>query len=231
MAAMFSKCNEIVKWEKDTEKTSPEIPRSPSRKLPPYVFYSNYSHGQFIPPGENKVWHRLTDNYFIPKPLSSTSGCSSTVTSSAAAEDPSTINTTAGSATDIVEAPTSKQGKKTPTSTSDEMSFNTSASVLRRRIEEGLLNRALTLFAPLSMAEDLTKIQFTLCNEIKYRLQAINDTVTAIPFDVLKKEITEASNNLEERMNNLEHKYNKPKEIILHRTTQHFSIDLSLLEK
>ena len=65
--------------------------------------------------------------------------------------------------------------------------FNKSASVLRRRIEEGHSNQAFTSFAPIGMAEDLTKIQYTLCNEIKTELQAVKESVTAIPFTDLKK--------------------------------------------
>ena len=81
------------------------------------------------------------------------------------------------------------------------------------------------------MAEDLTKIQFTLCNEIKTELQAVKESVAAIPFTELKNKVTEATTNLEERMCGLEDRYNELKEIILHRTTQHFTIDPSLLEK
>ena len=112
----------------------------------------------------------------------------------------------------------------------DEISFNKSASVLRRRIEEGHPNQAFTLFPPLSMAEDLTKIQFTLCNEIKAELQAVQTSVAAIPFYAIKKGIAEATNIMEERMNTLDQRYNELKEIILHRTTQHFNMDPSLLE-
>ena len=60
---------------------------------------------------------------------------------------------------------------------------------------------------------------------------AVQKAVAAIPFDTMKNEIAEASNIMEERMSSLEHKYNELKEIILHRTIQHFNIDPSLLEK
>ena len=81
------------------------------------------------------------------------------------------------------------------------------------------------------MAEDLTRIQFTLYNEIKTELQAVKESVTTIPFPELKKKVSEATTNLEERMFGLEDKYNELKEIILHRTAQHFIIDPSLLGK
>ena len=81
------------------------------------------------------------------------------------------------------------------------------------------------------MAEDLTKIQFTLCNEIKTELQAGKESVAAIPFLELKKKVTEATIKLEKRMCGLEDRYNELQEIILHGTAQHFTIDPSLLEK
>ena len=98
--------------------------------------------------------------------------------------------------------------------------------MLRERIEGGQSNQALTLFAPLGMAEDLT-----VCNEIKAELKVVKESVTAIPFSDLKKKIVETTTCLEERMCGLEDKYNEMKEIILHRTIQYFNLDPSLLEK
>ena len=81
------------------------------------------------------------------------------------------------------------------------------------------------------MAEDLTKIHFTLCSEIKTELQAVKDSVAAILFTDMKNKVAEATTNLEEGMCSLEDRYNELKEIILYRTTQHFTIDPFLLEK
>ena len=81
------------------------------------------------------------------------------------------------------------------------------------------------------MAEDLTKIQFTLCNEIKAELKAVKESVAAIPFSDLKQKIVETTTSVEERMCWLEDKYNELKEIIIHSTTQHFNLDPSPLEK
>ena len=67
------------------------------------------------------------------------------------------------------------------------------ASVLRKRIEEGHSNQELTLFALLGMAEDLTKIQVTLCNEIKAELNAVKESVTTIPFSDLKQKVVKAT--------------------------------------
>ena len=103
--------------------------------------------------------------------------------------------------------------------------------MLRRRIEEGYPNQAFTLFAPIGMAEDLTKIEYTLCNVIKTELQALKESVTAILFTDLKNKVKKATTNLEERVCGLEDRYNELKEIILHRTTLHVIIDPSLLER
>ena len=63
-----------------------------------------------------------------------------------------------------------------------------------------VIQTSLHFFAPLGMAEKMTKIQFTLCNEIKTVLQAVKESVPAIPFIELKNKITEATTNLEEGM-------------------------------
>ena len=81
------------------------------------------------------------------------------------------------------------------------------------------------------MAEDLSRFQLTLCNEIKAELKAVKEAVTAIPLADLKQTFVESTASLEERMCGLEDKYNELKEIILHRTTQHFKLDPYLLEK
>ena len=212
MVEVFKKCNDIAKWEKKTGKTSPEIPKTSlsdgeqsSNKLPQYVSYPNYSDGKFIPSGTNKVLDRLIDNYSIPK--ASTAPLGSTVTSSAATGGPSTTTAVA----DAAEASTSKIGESMPSNIFADMEFNKSRSVLRRRIEEGHPNRVFTLFVPIGLAEDLTKIQFTLCNEIKSELKAVKESVTAIPFPELKKKVNEATTNLEERMCGLDDKYNELK--------------------
>ena len=141
LAEVFKKCNEIAKWEEETGKRSPDFPRKslsdgdpdhPSRKLPLFVSYPNYSDGKFIPPGKNKVLDRLIDNYSIPKTSTSTSGSTSTMTASSATGEPLTTTTTA----DPAEASTSKDDKRNPASTFDEISFHKSSSVLRRRMEE-----------------------------------------------------------------------------------------------
>ena len=96
--------------------------------------------------------------------------------------------------------------RKKTTSSCDDPGCNKSASVLKRRIQEGHPNQALTLFAPLGMAEDLTKFQFTLCNEIKAEVKAAKESVDTIPFSDLK--VVDSTTSLEERICGLEEKYN-----------------------
>ena len=190
--------------------------------------------GSLFQQNKLKVLDRLVNNYSVIKTSSTTSGSTSTMTDSLATGKSSTTTTTAEPTEEAFVSETStSQGdsrRKTASSYGDP-GYNKSASVLKKRIEEGQSNQALTLFAPLGMAEDLTKIQFTLCNEIKAELQAVKESVAAIPFSDLEKKIVETTTSLEERMCGLEDKYNELKEIIIHRTTQHFNLDPSLLEK
>ena len=78
--------------------------------------------------------------------------------------------------------------------------YNTSGSMMRKRVEQGLPNQALILFAPVGMAEDLTKVQLIQCNEIKTELKAVKESIAAIPFDDVQRKVPEATTMLEERM-------------------------------
>ena len=132
----------------------------------------------------------------MPRTSTSPSSSTSTVTSSVATGGPSTTTTTAESA-EADEVSTSKTDNNKPGNTFDGIEHSKPPSVLSKRIEEGKQNQAFTLFAPLGMSEDLVKIQFTLCNDIKAELQALKESVTAIPFTDLKNKATEATTNLE----------------------------------
>ena len=222
----------LLNGKKNLKKISPGLPGSLSisRKLPACAVYPNYSDGKFIPAGQNKVIDRLLNNYLIPKTSTSPSGSNSTVTVSSAKHESLTTTLTAKPAE--AEPSTSQDDSRKKTASSfDDLGCNKSASVLRKRIEEKHPNQALALFVPLGMAEDLTKIQFTLYNEIKTEPKAVKKSVAAIPFSDVEQKVVEATTSLEERTCGLEDKYNELKEIILHRTTQHFNLDLSLLEK
>lgn len=65
--------------------------------------------------------------------------------------------------------------------------YSTSGTELRRRVEQGQPNQTLTLFMPVSMAEDLAKVQFILCNDIKAELKPVKESIAAIPFHELNK--------------------------------------------
>ena len=51
--------------------------------------------------------------------------------------------------------------------------YNTSGAEMKRRIEDGRPNQAVTLFAPVGVAEDLSKTQYLLCGEIKQELKLL----------------------------------------------------------
>ena len=151
----------------------------------------------------------------------SVSGSTSTVTANSATEYMSPKTTTSGSTNTVTVS--SYLGEPTPTTTKSNptegstphvelrkttsmapQNYNTSFSMMRKRVEQSLPNQALTLFAPVGMAEDLTKVQLILCNEIKTELKAVKESIAAIPFDEVQRKVTEATTMLEERMSSLE---------------------------
>ena len=74
--------------------------------------------------------------------------------------------------------------------------FNTSGTEMKRRIEDGKSNHAVTLFVPVGVAEDLSKTQYLLCGEIKQELKLLKESIAAIPFQELTKQIQELASNL-----------------------------------
>ena len=109
--------------------------------------------------------------------------------------------------------------------------FNTSGTTMRKRIEDGKPSQAVTLFAPVGVAEDLSKTQYLLCGEIKEELKALKQSIAEIPFQELTKQVQDLSKNLEIRMCSLELTYKTLKDIILQRTKKQSQFDSSLLEK
>ena len=75
--------------------------------------------------------------------------------------------------------------------------FNTSGAGMKNRIEDGKPNQAVTLFAPVAVAEDLSKTQYLLCDEIKEELKLLKQSIAAIPFLELSKQIQDLASNLE----------------------------------
>ena len=109
--------------------------------------------------------------------------------------------------------------------------FNTSGAEMKNRIEDGKPNQAVTLFAPVGVAEDLSKTQYLLCGEIKEELKLLKQSIAEIPFQELTKQIQDLASNLEVRMCALELTYKNLKELILQRTKQQTQLDPSLLER
>ena len=109
--------------------------------------------------------------------------------------------------------------------------FNTSGTTMKKRIEDGQPTQAVTFFAPVGIAEDLSKTQYLLCGEIREELRALKQTIAEIPFQELSKQVQNLSKNLEIRMCSLELTYKTLKDIILQRTKQQSQLDSSLLER
>ena len=144
---------------------------------------------------------------------SSPSGSTYTITVSSNPSETTTTTTTANTA----EGSTPYAEWKKATSVVSE-NYNTSGRIIKKRVEQGLPNQALTLFVPVGMAEDLTKVQLILCNEIKTEIQAVNNIITTFPFEEMQRNFSEIATMLDERMTNLEDQYNELKDIVKQRT-------------
>ena len=171
---------ELEQTTSESQKTSPSASTS-AVKLPQFVTYPNYSQGQIFP-RENIVLDRKIDNYAIPTTSTSDSRSTPTVTASSLSKKTATTTTA-----DSAEVATSQGNQKEPINVYN-TGYNTSGSVMRKRVEQGQPNQALTLFAPVVMAEDLTKVQLILCKEIKAELQTVKETIANIPFVALQKD-------------------------------------------
>ena len=126
--------------------------------------------------------------------------------------------------------PTTTTGDKTAEGPLPPENFNTSGRVMRRRVEQGLPCPSITLFAPIGMAEDLTKVQLILCKEIKSEIQEVKSLITSIPHDKIMQNFTELATLLDERMTNLEDQYDELKMVVKQRAIQSYIANPSLLE-
>ena len=216
LTEVTKKCLEMAKKENDSKQQSPV-------KLPQFVTYPNYGHGQILPRKESDVLDKRADHYALPT-TNTTSSITSTVISTSTSGDTVT--------SPVMTAPIrmSTPDRRDPTNVY-KSGYNTSDSEMTRRFEEGKPNQALTLFAPVGMAEDLTKTQLILCCELKAEFKAVKESIVAIPFQELKRQVNDVANNLKERMGVLENTYQDLKDLILQRTIQQFRLDPSLLEK
>ena len=118
------------------------------------------------------------------------------------------------------ETTTTTTGDKTAEGPTHPETFNTSGRVMRRRVEQGLPSPAITLFAPIGMAEDLTKVQLILCIEIKSEIQEVKNLITSIPHNKILQNFTELATMLDERMTNLEDQYDELKQRVKQRSIQ-----------
>ena len=105
-----------------------------------------YGHGQILPPKESDVLDKKVDHYALPT-TNTTSSITSTVISTSTSGDTVT--------SPITTAPIgmTTPDRRDPTNMY-KSGYNTSRAEMRKRFEEGKPNQALTLFAPVGMAEE-----------------------------------------------------------------------------
>ena len=108
--------------------------------------------------------------------------------------------------------------------------FNTSGKTMKRRIEQGLATQTITLFAPIGMAEDLTKVQLILCKEIKTEIEEVKNLLTAIPHEEIQRNFSNLAILLDERMTGLEDQYEELKKMVKQNSTQNYIANPALLE-
>ena len=118
-----------------------------------------------ITPEGDEVLNRFIKKYSMPRISNPVSGSTSTVTVSSATEYMSPKTSTSGSTNTVTVS--SNLGETTPTSTTSNPTegstphaewrkttrmatenYNTSGSMMRNKVEQGLPNQAITLFAP-----------------------------------------------------------------------------------
>ena len=108
--------------------------------------------------------------------------------------------------------------------------INTSGKVMRKKIDQGQPCQAITLFAPIGMAEDLTKVQLILCKEIKTEIQEVKNLLTNLPHEEIQKSFANLAILLDERMTNLEDQNEVLREMVQQCSTQNYIANPALLE-
>ena len=108
--------------------------------------------------------------------------------------------------------------------------INTSGKTMRRRIEQGLPCQAITLFALIGMAEDLTKVQLILCKGIKTEIQEVKTLLTNIPHEEIQRNFSNLALLLDERMTSLEDQYEDLKKMVKQNSTHGYIANPALLE-
>ena len=182
----------------------------------------------------------------MPRISNPVSGSTSTVTVSSTTEHMSHKTSTSGSANTVTVS--SNLGEATPTSTTSNptegstphaewrktnsmapQNYNTVGSKMRNGVEQGLPNQA-TTFVPIGMAEDLTKVQLTLCNEITTEIQAVKNITATFPFEEMQRNFSQITTILDERMTHLEEQYSELKDIVKQGITKNYIANPALLE-
>ena len=175
----------------------------PTRPTPYFVTQPNYHNGQF-------------HQYYSPEnhtPISQSPATSVHTTS----PHSTGMNTTQTSVTS-----TTSSTSTTPSTTAH---CSSHAAVSREAY------RTLTLFVPIALVESLTKTNHLLAADMKGELQSINNQLSHIPIEEIRKEQTQAFEKVNERMEALEKNFNELKDIIMIRTNQSFKVDPKLLEQ
>ena len=184
LSEVTKKCLEVAKQVKEAGRPVPE----PRRKLTTSPMKQ--------PQNTTSPEENLGDT---PHTSTSNSGSTYTITVSSNPGETTTVTTTANTA----EGSTPHaEWMKTPSVVSE--NYNTSGRIIKKRVEQGLSNQAITLFVPVGMAEDLTKVQLILCSKIKTELQAVKKIITTFPFEEMQRNFSEIATMLDERMINLE---------------------------
>ena len=129
---------------------------------------------------------------------------------------------------EVTNTTTTAKTTKIPTSLPE--NINTSGKTMRRGIEQGLPSQAITLFVPIGMAEDLTKVQLILCREIKTEIQEVKSLLTEIPHEKIQNNFSELAILLDERLSNLEEQYGELKMLVKQGSSQSYIANPALLE-
>ena len=174
----------------------------PTRQTPYFVTQPNYHDGQF------HQFHPPESN----PPISQFPSTSVHTTS------------THSAGMDTTQTPVTSSTSSTPSTTT-----HCSSHAAVPRIGEA--QRTITLLCPIALVESLTKTNHLLVADMKGKLQTINNQLTNIPINDIRKEQAQAAENLNERMSALEKCFVELRNVIMMRTNQSFKIDPELLEK
>ena len=177
----------------------------PSKSSPYFVTHPNYHNGQFYLSGDN-----------IPMSHSPKTSAQASSANYSQMDIPPTTTTPS------TITPSSTTAPSITTSSTPSTSFHSSSNAAVSRSE---VQRAFTLFGPITLVESLTKTQHLLVADIKRELQSLNNQLSNIPIAEIRNEQIQAANILTERMEALERSFAELKDVIMLRTNQTFQTD------